>query len=179
MTIEGFCKERGISKASVYRRLKEAGIELNSLRGTDGELTTDALQVLAALTDKTRTWVNARESYIRNAEHDMGKANDTFQAATQPRAVDTSKSDVSFVAIVSENETLKRELAETQTKLEAANARIAELLQQAAERADQYAQAMQRIAERTQEMQLLTAQAGPNGRGLWERIKDAFKREKP
>lgn len=178
MTIEGFCKERGISKATVYRRLKEAGIELNSLRGTDGELTTDALQVLAALTDKTRTWVNARESYIHNAEHhDIGKANDTFQAATQPRAVDTSKSDVSFVAIVSENETLKRELVETQTKLEAANARIAELLQQAAERADQHAQAMQRIAERTQEMQLLTAQAGPNGHGLWERIKDVFKRE--
>lgn len=175
MTIEGFCKERGISKATVYRRLKEAGIELNSLRGTDGELTTDALQVLAALTDKTRTWVNAHESYI----HDIGKFNDAFQAATQPRAVDMSKSDVSFVAIVSENETLKRELVETQTKLEAANARIAELLQQAAERADQHAQAMQRIAERTQEMQLLTAQAGPNGRGLWERIKDAFKREKP
>ena len=174
MTIEGFCKERGISKATVYRRLKEAGIELNGLRGTDGELTAEALQVLAALTDKTRTWVNARESYI----HDTGKINGTFQEVVQQCVADTSKSDVSFVAIVSENETLKRELVETQTKLEAANARIAELLQQAAERADQHAQAMQRIAERTQEMQLLTAQAGPNGRGLWERIKDVFKREK-
>ena len=169
MTIEGFCKDRHVSKATIYRRLKDAGITLDSLRSPSGELTTEAIQILAALTDKTRTWTkrsnDTLESFQENASN------------TVCNVPDTVESGVSFASIIAENVSLKRELAETRSKLDEANNRIAELLQQAAERAEQHAQAMQRIAERTQELQLLTAHAGPDRPGFWNKLKATFRRK--
>lgn len=168
MTIEGFCKDRHVSKATIYRRLKDAGITLDSLRSPSGELTTEAIQMLAALTDKTRAWTKRSSDTLESFQEN---ANNTACDVS-----DAAESGVSFVSALAENVSLKRELAETRSKLDEANNRIAELLQQAAERAEQHAQAMQRIAERTQELQLLTAHAGSDGQGLWNRIKSVFKR---
>lgn len=169
MTIEGFCKDRHVSKATIYRRLKDAGITLDSLRSPNGELTTEAVQMLAALTDKTRAWAKRSSDTIEPSQESV--------CDTVCDVSSAAESNVSFASIIAENVSLKRELAETRSKLNEANDRIAELLQQAAERAEQHAQAMQRIAERTQELQLLTAHVGPDRPGFWNKLKATFRRK--
>ena len=72
-------------------------------------------------------------------------------------------------------ETLKRQLDETRAALDTANARIAALQQQAADRERENADAWKRFSERQQQIEaqrLLTTQAGTNGRGLFERLHD-------
>lgn len=181
MTIEEFCRERKVSKATVYRRLRATGIDLASLRTDNGDLTAEAVQMLAGLTDrvqrhaKRETGENVAEADAAQTTPETGidaciETDDTHtQTATQAQAGRGVGGDP--IVLAAQVAALRAELADTRSKLDAANAKIIELLEQAAAKAEEHAKAMQAMAERSQEVQAITAHAG---RGLIERIKAVF-----
>lgn len=148
MNLTEYAKKMGTSKTTLYRKLSDAGIDIATLRDADGHITDDGLTTLAALLDGT--------SQRRNIS----------------RTVDTPECDVNLLGKI---ETLERQLNETRAALDAANARIAALQQQAAERERENADAWKRFSERQQQIEaqrLLAAQAGLNGRGFFGRLHD-------
>ena len=148
MNITEYARQMGTSKTTLYRKLNDAGLDASALRDADGNLTDEGLSTLAALLDGT------------------------LQRRPISRAVDASADAATLAGQV---ETLERQLDETRAALAAANTRIAELQQQAAEREREHADAWRRFSERQQQIEaqrLLTAQAGPNGRGFWGRLHD-------
>ena len=183
LTIEEFCRERKVSKATVYRRLRETKIDLTSLRNEDGELTAEAVQMIAALTDRVQRYVKrdtgknsdnpntaqtTPETGIDAGAETAGTHTDTVAQAQAGRAVGGDP-----IVLAAQVAALRAELADTRSKLDAANAKIIELLEQAAAKAEEHAKAMQTMAERSQEVQAITAHAG---RGLIEKIKAVFGR---
>ena len=148
MNITEYAKMMGTSKTTLYRKISEAGIDIATLRDADGQLTDSGLTTLSALLDGT------------------------LQRRTIPHTVDGTNDRVSLMGRI---ERLERQLDETRAALDAANARIAELQQQAADRERENADAWKRFSERQQQIEaqrLLTAQAGANGRGILGRLHD-------
>ena len=188
MTIEEFCRERKVSKATVYRRLRAAGIDLTSLRNDDGELTAEAVQMLAGLTDKVQRYVKRGDSensasfdaVQTTPETGIDAGAETADTHTQTVAQAQAGRSVGGdpIVLAAQVAALRAELADTRARLDAANAKIIELLEQAAAKAEEHAakseehaKAMQTMAERSQEVQAITAHAG---RGLIERIREVF-----
>ena len=146
-----YAKQMGTSKTTLYRKIGDAGIDIATLRDTNGQITDDGLTTLSALLDGT------------------------LQRRPNSRTVDAPDTPESGVNLSGKIETLERQLDETRAALDAANARIAELQQQAAERERENADAWKRFSERQQQIEaqrLLTAQAGANGRGFFGRLHD-------
>ena len=148
MNITEYAKLMGTSKTTLYRKISEAGIDIATLRDADGQLSDSGLTTLSALLDGT------------------------LQRRTIPHAVDGTNDRATLMGKI---ERLERQLDETRAALDAANARIAELQQQAADRERENADAWKRFSERQQQIEtqrLLTAQAGANGRGILGRLHD-------
>lgn len=159
MTIDGFCLECGISRPTVYRRLKAAGINPASLRDKHGEITTEGLQVLAGITDNVR-----RQSRTGVEIQDIQCASVEDSPVSQTDADCKSRID----ELMQENESLKTEIQSLQERLTEANSKLIALLEQSAERSEQHAQSMQRIAE----LQVMAHRPS-----LWKRITGAFHRD--
>lgn len=148
MNITEYAKQMGTSKTTLYRKISEAGIDIATLRDADGQLTDSGLTTLSALLDGT------------------------LQRRTVSHTVDDTNDRATLMGKI---ERLERQLDETRATLDAANARIAELQQQAADRERENADAWKRFSERQQQIEtqrLLTAQAGANGRGILGRLHD-------
>lgn len=155
MTIEGFCKVYGVSRPTVYRRIKETGINPSSLRDKNGELTTEAVQMLAGLCDNVRKQVS-------NSTADSFTASDTAGADA------VSDCSERLNELIRENNALKAQVQNLQAQLDVANGKIMSLLETAAERSEQHAQSMQRIAE----LQVMAHRPS-----LWKRITGAFHKD--
>ena len=148
MNITEYAKQMGTSKTTLYRKLSEAGIEVSALRDANGQITDEGLTMLAALLDGT------------SQRHGVSQASDV------------TGSDVTLMGRLA---TLERQLDETRAALDKANAQIAVLQQQAAERERDNADAWKRFSERQQQIEaqrLLTMQAGTNERGFFGRLHD-------
>ena len=155
MTIEGFCKVYGVSRPTVYRRIKETGIDPSSLRDKHGELTTEAVQMLAGLCDNVRKQVS-------------NSAADSFTASDTAGAGDVSDCSERLNELIRENNALKAQVQNLQAQLDVANGKIMSLLETAAERSEQHAQSMQRIAE----LQVMAHRPS-----LWKRLTSAFHKD--
>lgn len=148
MNITEYAKQMGTSKTTLYRKIGDAGIDVSTLRDANGQITDDGLTTLSALLDGT------------------------LQRRIASRTVDGMDDRVTLLGKI---DVLERQLDEKQAALDAANARIAELQQQAAERERENADAWKHFSERQQQIEaqrLLTAQAGANGRGFFGRLHD-------
>lgn len=164
MNLQEFCKQRRISKPTIYKRIHDAGIDLGSLRDADGNLTAEAITTLAALLD------DAQPKYSKRASDDPATA-----------AIDTAADPVKYASILAERDAARRELEETRAQLTAANARIMELQAEALQREREHAEAWKQFTERQQEIEahrLLAAHAGADGRSVWQRIRAVFKPDK-
>ena len=151
MNMTEYAKQMGTSKTTLYRKISEAGIDVSTLRGADGQITDDGDTTLPGVCDGT------------------------IQRRTVSRQDDAPDASADVVNLMGKIETLKRQLDETRAALDTANARIAALQQQAADRERENADAWKRFSERQQQIEaqrLLTTQAGTNGRGLFERLHD-------
>lgn len=181
MTIEEFCRERNVSKSTIYRRLREYCIDMSSLRDDNGNLTPEAVQMLAGLADKTQRHVKRgtgeNVASVDAAQITPETGIDTTDTHTDPCSGSGAQAQAGVVGdalvLAAQVAALRAELADTRSKLDAANAKIIELLEQAAVKAEEHAKAMQTMAERSQEVQAITAHAG---RGLLERIRDVFRK---
>ena len=151
MNMTEYAKQMGTRNTTLYRKISEAGIDISTLRGADGQITDDGFTTLSALLDGT------------------------LQRRTVSRQDDAPDASADVVNLTGKIETLERQLDETRAALDAANARIAALQQQAADRERENADAWKRFSERQQQIEaqrLLTAQAGANGRGFFGRLHD-------
>lgn len=155
LTIERFCAEVGVSKSTLYRRIKETGIALDTLRGPDAELTPDALQILAALVADTRRRTVDKESTERAPESDPTHSN----------------------ALLSELQEAREQLRIANAELAVARTKVEELLQDAAKREREYSDTLAAFLVKQQfmEEQRLIAEknATQSRKSLFERI---FKR---
>lgn len=151
MNITEYAKQMGTSKTTLYRKISDAGIDVSTLRDANGQITDDGLSTLSALLDGTLQRRNvSRTVYVP----------------------DTPENDVILSGKIAE---LERQLYDTRAALDAANARIAALQQQAAERERENADAWKHFSERQQQIEaqrLLAAQAGENRRGFFGHLHD-------
>lgn len=159
MTMQEFCNERGVSRVTVYRKLKAVGIDPASLRAMDGTLTTEAIQMLAGITDTIRKQ-DRRNTMKTSLQHDV--ADDT-----QIQSCD-AECKLRFNELLQENESLKAEIQSLHEQLAEANSKLITLLEQSAERSEQHAQSMQRMAE----LQVMAHRPS-----LWKRITGAFHKD--
>ena len=147
MTITGYAQQFGTSTNTVYRKLKAAGIEPASLKDEHGNLTDSGLSTLSAVMDGTQQRHNIEAT------------------------VDTTECNTTSMEYVTQ---LQRELDATRADLDAANARIQELQQQAIQRERDYAEAWKQYLERQQqiEAQRLLLEAPRAHKGLFTRLHD-------
>ena len=121
-----FAKMQGVSRSTLYRRAKEAGLDLAALRGKDGSLTDEALTALASVLDGTR------------------KHSDTSQDSD--KAADTSRNTPESVAAVRQVEELQHRCETLQAALEASQRELA-LTREALDRERVQADAWRQMAE--------------------------------
>lgn len=164
MNLQEFCKQRRISKPTIYKRIHDAKLDLGSLRDPDGNLTAEAIATLAALLD------DAQPKYSKRVTDDEEVA-----------AIDAVDDPVRYAKIISERDEARRERDEALSQLAAAKDQIMTLQAEALQREREHAEAWKRFTERQQEIEahrLLTAQAGADGRSVWQRIRAVFKPDK-
>ena len=148
MNITEYGKLMGVGKTTIYRRISQAGLDLSDLRGEDGQLTDAGLSTLSALLDGT-------------PGTSVGHSNSHQEDVPPGRSTSGTVED------------LKTQLETTRAELAAAQARINELLQQAADRERDHAEAWRKYAEVQQQIEaqrLLTAGTGDKP-GLFARIR--------
>lgn len=159
MNISEYAARMGVSKATIYRKIKAFGYSPKDLRGDNGELTDEALSILSAVIDETyqRNAGNAPFSQMEHVSCDVAPLRNSHDC------------DVSQSQRVAE---LEQELKETRAKLAEAEARINEMLQRSAEREQQNAEAWREALERLQriEEQKLLAGPTPERRTIWQRL---------
>lgn len=151
MNMTEYAKQMGTSKTTIYRKISDAGIDISTLRDDSGNISDEGFAILSSLLDGT------------------------LQRRSVSRTVDAPNAQENSVNLLGKIETLERQLNETRAALDAANARIAALQQQAADRERENADAWKRFSERQQQIEaqrLLTAQAGTDGRGFFQRLHD-------
>lgn len=151
MNMEQFCAEYGVSKTTIYRRIKEAGLELAALRGEDGTLTPEACSCLAALLDGT------------------------FHGTQQRAERNTSDTRFSYAELVAERDTLRVNLETALAKVESLTARC-DLLEAALESERKNSEQWRLQAERAQQLHALELQRLlPEKVGIIDRIRGFFK----
>ena len=151
MNITGMAKHLGTSKPTLYKRVKDAGLNLDELRDKDtGELTEKGYSAIAALfDDKTPVLTEAKRGH----------------AEKNPVFTDEFAESQAEIAVLQREVELLREMLA---------AKDAEL-----KRAEDTVAAWRQMAERAQEAQLLlTASADTKRRGLMEAIRGLFSRDK-
>lgn len=104
MTIDEITKQLHISKRTVYTRLKERGIDPNSLRDEQRQLTSEGMSIIASLfPDKTFNGTDG--NVLKTNENDCG-AMKTVDETERKRL----KTDEENVLLKTENASLKREI---------------------------------------------------------------------
>lgn len=152
MTLTQYAKQMGISRTTLYRRIADAGMDMTAFRDTQGELTDEGLTALSAILDGT------------------------LHGRTTPQAVYTPDTPDNGVNLMGQIAELQRQLDVTRDALDKANTRIAELQQQAAERAERHADELRDILIRQQQIEaqrLLTGKTDTK-RGIFGRWRDAL-----
>lgn len=145
MNITEYAKRMGTSKTTLYRKLSEAGIDVSTLRDADGQISDDGLSILSSLLDGT------------------------LQRRKVSQQVDAPTDGANLAGKVAD---LERQLNETRAALDAANARIAVLQQQAAERAERHADELRDILKRQQEIDAQRLLTDGSRRGILGRLHD-------
>ena len=164
MTMEQFATSCNVSKATLYRKIKEHGLDLAALRGPDGELTSEGMQVLAGILDGVKTPSATSHAASQSTERDA--ASDVLNQSSS-----TVSRDVSELSM------LRLELSQARQEAETAK-READLLRQMLEQAQRNTEQWQQQAERAQQLHALELQRMlPEKAGAWDRIRAAFKRK--
>lgn len=70
MTLAAIAKELNVSTMTVYRKLRQNGLEIGELRGEDGQITTDGASLIASLFDATQAATDDVTQEKQVAEHD-------------------------------------------------------------------------------------------------------------
>ena len=73
MNIEALSKQLGTSYRTVYRRISKAGLALEDLKDTEGQLTAEGVQAISALFDNDNRKDDVKRQYGVNSE-DVSKA---------------------------------------------------------------------------------------------------------
>ena len=107
MTLAAIAKTLGVSTMTIYRRLRQNGLNIDEMRGADGQITTESASVIAALFDATQNTTQAQQAHTDSA---TGDATGVTNAVTEGQ--------VSAMAT---------EIAVLQAKLDAAGETIARL----------------------------------------------------
>ena len=162
MNIEGLSKELGVSYKTVYRRIASAGLVLDDLKGTDGQLTHEGIQAISALFDKV-------------GDNNKGKDNDNEKIGQRLKALNSgidSAKDKAIADARAEIERLKGAVSAAEIRAEAAE-RERDLYKQMTEKAEaeaqrwrEQAQTAQAAADRAQEIQALQLQLLPQRTGI-------------
>lgn len=102
MTLRAIAESLGVTPVTVYRRLKNHGVNVGSLRNADGEITTEGAGIIASLFDATP---------------DDAAVQERISTASQSVTVETSQADTA----------VQMEAAVLRVKLEAAEATVQRL----------------------------------------------------
>lgn len=70
MTLAAIAKELNVSTMTVYRKLRQNGLEIGDLRGEDGQITADGASLIASLFDATQAATDDVTQAKQVAEHD-------------------------------------------------------------------------------------------------------------
>lgn len=153
MTMRAIAAELGVSMPTLYRKLKAEGVDLASLRDSNGGITAAGASLIASLFDSS-----ASDTAVQAALH--GRVNDASQAIS----LDTLQGDT---ALQVETATLRVKLEAMEDKLNAVTAECDRL------RAERDRLLSMLEAEQRQRQLLLTD--GRQRRGLfgWFRKRDA------
>lgn len=157
MNITEFVKQMGTTRTTIYKKINAAGIDVDTLRDENGELTDKGLSTLSALLDGTQT--------PRKPQTDV----DTAETGANLK--------LRLTALQTELDEIRVKLEHEQEHSAALQQTINDLHQQAAERERKHADELREILQRQQaiaERQLLTDRTGADGRGLFGRIHDFF-----
>lgn len=161
MTLAAISKQLNVSTMTVYRRLRKAGISLDGLRDSNGEITSAGASLIASLFD-------APQDATQGAANDVTRCNseaqrDTTQGATPPPVGEALRSaeDAAQIAVL----TAQLDAAcDTIARLEAERDRLVAQLDAAAEALEREQR------DRANERLLLTGGGGEarqRGRGLF------------
>lgn len=129
MNISEFAKQMGTSKTTLYRKIAAAGVELEKLRGDDGQLTDAGMSILAGVLDGSIPTGKTAEKPDESHEVYAGIPAEWYTNSI--------------------NE-LRRERDELREKLAAAQEQITALQTAAAERAEAHAAELADILRRQQ-----------------------------
>lgn len=138
MNIETICTQYGVARATLYRRLKAAGITPESLRDKQtGELTPEGIQAIAGILDGVRQYTNDASRDKRDSE--------TEQIPSGYERVSNFSNQIEIVS-------LRKQLAETQQQLEEARQQIITLQAEALKRTEEHARTLTEIAQGQQRL---------------------------
>lgn len=154
MKMAEFAKLNGTSRTTLYRKIDESGIDIETIRDQKGHLTEDGMRVLSGMLDGTFKAKRVKRPIIVTDENN---------------AIDPS---VALMAKVTE---LREENDRLHDELDTANTRIQELNQTVLSQAQKYAESLAEITKKQlqlEEQRLLTDRAA--GRGLFGRMHDAL-----
>ena len=70
MTLAAIAKELNVSTMTVYRKLRQNGLEIGDLRGEDGQITAEGASLIASLFDATQAATDDITQAKQVAEHD-------------------------------------------------------------------------------------------------------------
>lgn len=154
MNITEFAKEYGTSKTTLYRKISAAGLDLEELRGADGQLSDAGMSVLAGLMDGT----------MIPTKRDTGNAGNSH-------AVDVPLASEQYASRVRELEQENKELREKVDQLQTV---VLELQKQAADKAEAHAAELSAILKREQEHteRLLLTSSTNTKRGVFGALHD-------
>lgn len=153
MNISDYVKQMGTTRTTLYKKINAAGIDVNTLRDENGELTDEGLSTLSSLLDG---------SLIRKRKEALAEGD------TQEETIEILQLRIA---------TLNDKLTQERQRCTQLQQTINEMNQQIAERERQHADELRDILKHQQaiaERQLLTDKAGADGRGLFGRIHDFF-----
>lgn len=174
MNVETLSKQIGVNYRTVYRRISQAGLVLDDLKGDDGQLTYEGIQAISALFDNVGKGKKSGElEYNVKGENVNGNVNEKLQ--TRLKALETVKDNAKDQAITearAEIERLRGAVTTAEAKAEAAE-RERDLYKVMMEKAEaeaarwrDQAQQMQETLTRSQEIQAAQLQLLPQRAGV-------------
>lgn len=116
MTIAAIARQLGVSRNTIYTKLKDAEIDVNTLKATGNQLTQQGQSVIAALFDGKKETVTAETvtyDSVRTAEAGQKKTEMTENVTREQleTAVRLATAEAEVRALRNENENLKGQIA--------------------------------------------------------------------
>jgi len=110
MTVSEMAARLNVSKSTIYRRLKQNGVEIDDLRDAGGQLTTDGMNMIAALFDATASDVSRDDAATSHATASATRENDPALTIAVLEARLEAATDT-ITRLEADNDDLKRQLA--------------------------------------------------------------------